>query len=250
LLTDMTVAIDKLDKIGADGVRREMSERGIPDSAILHIERVLQSRSLDELSALLEGNAQGEKGIAELRAFFAYLEQGPTQNEVVFDVTLARGLNYYTGCIFEVEAKTAQMGSLGGGGRYDNLTGIFGLDGVSGVGVSFGAERIYDVMEELNLFPPEAADQLKVLFVAFDAATHAYAFHCLSRVRSAGIAAEIYPDPGKLKKQLNYANDRGIPFVAVVGETEMQNGQVALKNMEQGTQESLGIEALIAYLNH
>lgn len=249
LLTDMTVAIDKLDKIGADGVRREMSERGIPDSAILHIERVLQSRSLDELSPLLEGNAQGEKGIAELRAFFAYLAQGPARNEVVFDVTLARGLNYYTGCIFEVEAKTAQMGSLGGGGRYDNLTGIFGLDGVSGVGVSFGAERIYDVMEELNLFPAEASDQLKVLFVAFDEATHAYAFHCLSQVRSAGIAAEIYPDPGKLKKQLNYANDRRIPFVAVVGETEMQNGLVALKNMELGTQEALGIEALIAYLN-
>lgn len=250
LLVDMTVAIDKLDKIGPEGVRKEMTERGIPDSAIQIIERVLQSDSLDDLSLHLVGNAQGEKGIAELRTFFHYLQHGPTANEVVFDVTLARGLNYYTGCIFEVQAKTAQMGSLGGGGRYDNLTGVFGLDGVPGVGVSFGAERIYDVMETLNLFPAEAADHLKVLFVAFDAATHAYAFQCLTQVRAAGIASEIYPDPVKLKKQLKYANDRNIPFVALIGETEMHNGLITLKNMAQGTQESLPIDALIDFLKH
>lgn len=247
-LVDMTVAIDKLDKIGQEGVRKEMRERNIPDASIQIIERILTATTLDTLAEHLAGNAQGEKGIAELRTFFNYLQHGPTTNQVVFDSTLARGLNYYTGCIFEVQANTAQMGSLGGGGRYDNLTGVFGLDGVPGVGVSFGAERIYDVMEELGLFPEEASDKLQVLFVAFDAATHAFAFQCVSKVRAAGIAAEIYPDPVKLKKQLKYANDRRVPFVALVGETEMQTEQVALKNMELGTQESMTVEALIQTL--
>lgn len=250
LLVDMTVAIDKLDKIGIEGVRKEMQERGIPTTAVDFIEQVLHARTLEDIENLLQGNAQGTAGIAELRALFSYLQEGPTTHEVVFDPTLARGLNYYTGCIFEVQATTAQMGSLGGGGRYDNLTGVFGLDGVPGVGVSFGAERIYDVLEELNLFPADASDQLKVLFVGFDPATHAYAFRCLTRLRAAGIASEIYPDPVKLKKQLKYANDRSIPFVAIAGETEMQEGTIALKNMELGIQETMSIEALIDFFNH
>lgn len=248
LLTDMTVAIDKLDKIGKDGVRREMTERGIPDSAIDRIEQILEVRSLDGLSEHLLGNASGEKGIEELRTVFAYLEGGPLVHELAFDVTLARGLNYYTGCIFEVQAVNAQMGSLGGGGRYDNLTGVFGLEGFSGVGISFGAERIYDVMEEAGLFPAEASDNLKALFVAFDAPTHRYAFQCLTKVRAAGICAEIYPEPAKMKKQLKYANDRKAPFVVIAGETEMQQGLLTLKNMASGEQELLTLEALIQRL--
>ncbi len=245
-LTDMTVAIDKLDKIGRDGVRKEMADRGIPETAVAKIEEILEAKTLEALESLLSGNALGEKGIAELRTLFAFLDPWTSSvNSLEFDPALARGLNYYTGCIFEVQGKTVQMGSLGGGGRYDNLTGVFGLPDMPGVGISFGAERIYDVMEEQGLFPPEATDRLKLLFIAFDEPTHQFAFRCLTRVREAGICAEIYPDPGKLKKQLKYANDRNVPFVALIGETEMQTGQVTLKDMMQGTQESLALDALI-----
>ncbi|MCB0606820.1 MAG: histidine--tRNA ligase, partial [Lewinella sp.] len=241
-LTDMTVAIDKLDKIGADGVRKEMQERGIPETAVDRIETILKNTSLEALRSELAASETGLKGVAELETIFDYLSGLRINNELVFDVTLARGLSYYTGCIFEVQALGVQMGSIGGGGRYDDLTGIFGLPNVSGVGVSFGAERIYDVMEELNLFPADNPASLKVLFMAFDEATHRYAFRCLTQLRAAGINADIYPEPGKLKKQMKYANDRQVPYVILVGEDEMQTGKLALKDMASGEQAVLGVE--------
>ena len=247
-LTDMTVAIDKLDKIGADGVRKEMQERGIPETAVDRIETILKNTSLEALRSELAASETGLKGVAELETVFDYLSGLRINNELVFDVTLARGLSYYTGCIFEVQALGVQMGSIGGGGRYDDLTGIFGLPNVSGVGVSFGAERIYDVMEELNLFPADNPASLKVLFMAFDEATHRYAFRCLTQLRAAGINADIYPEPGKLKKQMKYANDRQVPYVILVGEDEMQTGKLALKDMASGEQAVLGVEEVIGKL--
>lgn len=244
---EMTITIDKLDKIGIEGVRKEMQERGISDESITRIEEVLQVKNLADLKPLLANSATGSKGIEELEAVFTFLGDS-VKNEAKFDVTLARGLNYYTGCIFEVQAKGVQMGSIGGGGRYDDLTGIFGLKGVSGVGVSFGAERIYDVMEELKLFPADAASSLQVLFVAFDEKTHHYAFQCLNKVRTAGINSEIYPDPGSLKKQMKYANSRNVPYVVLIGDEEMTTGQLSLKNMASGEQEKMSLEQIINHL--
>ncbi len=241
---DMTVAIDKLDKIGIEGVRQEMQARGIPADTIAIVAQLLQIATPADLKPLLASSTTGTAGIEEVAQVFDFLGISTTQ-EVQFDVTLARGLNYYTGCIFEVQAKNVQMGSIGGGGRYDDLTGIFGLKGVSGVGVSFGAERIYDVMEELQLFPSDAASSLQILFVAFDAATHRFAFQCLQSVRAAGIHAELYPDPGNLKKQMKYANSRQVPYVALIGEAEMTNGQLTLKDMHTGEQASLTLTDII-----
>lgn len=244
----MTVAIDKLDKVGMDGVKNELSNRGISAEAIAKIEAILQTRELADLKVQLADSEVGTTGVEELEQVFEYLATSELNNEVQFDVTLARGLNYYTGCIFEVKAKNVKMGSIGGGGRYDDLTGIFGLKNVSGVGVSFGAERIYDVMEELELFPATASDSLKVLFVTFDQKAHAYAFRCLNQVRKAGISADLYPEPAKLKKQMKYANDRKAPYVVLIGDNEMESGQLTLKNMENGDQSSLTLEAIIAQL--
>jgi histidyl-tRNA synthetase len=246
LLVDMTVAIDKLDKIGLDGVQKEMSERGISAAAIEKITAILQADSIETLRPWLAESEIGRLGVQELETFFTYLNTSQPVNEVKFDITLARGLGYYTGCIFEVQAKGVQMGSIGGGGRYDNLTGVFGLDGVSGVGISFGAERIYDVLEELKLFPADTANTLKVLLIAFDDATHLYAFQQLQRLRAAGINADLYPEPAKLKKQMKYANDRQVPYVVLIGEEEMASGEVTLKNMVAGTQEKKSIEDIIA----
>lgn len=244
----MTVAIDKLDKVGMDGVKNELSNRGISAEAIAKIEAILQTRELADLKVQLADSEVGTTGVEELEQVFEYLATSELNNEVQFDVTLARGLNYYTGCIFEVKAKNVKMGSIGGGGRYDDLTGIFGLKNVSGVGVSFGAERIYDVMEELELFPATASDSLKVLFVTFDQKAHAYAFRCLNQVRKAGISADLYPEPAKLKKQMKYANDRKAPYVVLIGDNEMESGQLTLKDMENGAQSSLTLEAIIAQL--
>lgn len=252
---DMTVAIDKLDKIGMDGVRKEMSERGIPAAAIDKIEEILQVKSLEELKPLFAKSESGTKGVEELETVFNLLQTSKTTNTINFEITLARGLSYYTGCIYEVAVNTEiesqqniKMGSIGGGGRYDDLTGIFGMKGVSGVGVSFGAERIYDVMEELQLFPANAASSLQVLFIAFDENTHRYAFQCLNKVRAAGINSEIYPDPGNLKKQMKYANSRNVPYAVIVGDEEMTSGQLSLKNMASGEQEKLDLEKIIAKL--
>ena len=190
-----------------------------------------------------------------MEAFYDYFDPEDAQNKVVFDVTLARGLSYYTGCIFEVvvdttveSQKNVRMGSIGGGGRYDDLTGIFGLKGVSGVGVSFGADRIYDVMEELNLFPANIATDLQVLFIAFDEKAHLYAFKRLTQMRKAGINAEIYPEPVKLKKQMKYANARNVPFTILVGSAEIESGLLTFKNMKTGDQQSLRLEEIIGLL--
>ena len=245
---DMTIAIDKLDKIGIEGVRKELMGRGIEEAAIDKIEKMLGVTALAPLKELFANSPTGLKGIEELEEFHNYFDLKAPTNEVVFDITLARGLSYYTGCIFEVKAKNVKMGSIGGGGRYDDLTGNFGLKNVSGVGVSFGAARIFDVMEELDLFPKERGDSLKLLFVAFDDAAHKYAFGCLNKVRAAGINADLYPTPAKMKKQMKYANDRKAPFVAVIGSNEMEAGKVQLKNMETGEQRLLTIEEVIEQL--
>jgi histidyl-tRNA synthetase len=244
----MTVAIDKLDKIGMEEVRKELARRRITEDAINQIEQILQVKSLEDLKPLLEGSETGMRGIAEIEQVFQFLDAYPAGNEIAFDVTLARGLNYYTGCIFEVSAKNVDMGSIGGGGRYDDLTGVFGLKDVSGVGVSFGAERIYDVMEELDLFPKNDATNLKLLFLSFDEKSFSYAWKQLTKVRAAGINAEIYPDPVKMKKQMKYANARGAQYVSIVGSQEMESGQLSLKNMVSGEQEMMTIEAIIEKL--
>jgi len=245
---DMTIAIDKLDKIGIEGVRKELGGRGISETAINTIEEILGVSSLALLKELFKNSPTGLKGIEELEEFHNYFDLKKPTNEVVFDITLARGLSYYTGCIFEVKAKDVKMGSIGGGGRYDDLTGNFGLKNVSGVGVSFGAARIFDVMEELDLFPKERGDSLKLLFATFDDAAHKYAFNCLNQVRAAGINADLYPSPTKMKKQMKYANDRNVPFVAVIGSNEMAAKKVQLKNMETGEQSLLSIEEVIEQL--
>lgn len=246
---DMTIAIDKLDKIGMDGVKNELKERNIPETSIEIIEKVLGSKSLSEISKILENSEIGKKGIEELKKFHTYLDPIGTMNEVQFDVTLARGLNYYTGCIFEVVAKDTPMGSIGGGGRYDNLTGVFGLGGVSGVGISFGADRIYDVMETLQLFPNSANNPLQVFMTGMDEASHLFAFECAEKLRSAGIITDIYPEPAKIKKQMEYANKRNAQYVIVIGADEMQTGLLTLKNMINGNQEKMSLESIINLLS-
>jgi histidyl-tRNA synthetase len=245
---DMTVAIDKLDKIGMDGVRKELEERGIEASSIDVIEQILKVKSLSELKPFMKESPIGLKGIEELKQFHSYFDLKAISNELRFDVTLARGLNYYTGCIFEVQAVDVKMGSIGGGGRYDDLTGVFGLKNVSGVGISFGADRIYDCLEELNLFPENTTQMLKVLFVSFDDATHHYAFQCLIEFRKAGISSDIYPEPVKLQKQMKYANDRNVPYTILIGEEEMMTGQLTLKNMVSGEQQKMGLDEVIQVL--
>ncbi len=245
---DMTVAVDKLDKIGMDGVRKELTERGIGEAAVSVIEKALSAGSFEELRPVLSSSEVGQKGLDELARVFSFLEKSGLENVAIFDPTLARGLTYYTGCIFEVSAKNIKMGSIGGGGRYDNLTGVFGVDGLSGVGISFGADRIYDVMEEAGIFPENLTATLRLLFVSFDDDTFDFAFSCLQKIRSAGIASEIYPEPVKLKKQMEYANRRGAQFVAVVGESEMASGKLAVKNMTSGEQVPMTVEEMVQKL--
>ncbi len=245
---DMTIALDKLDKIGLDGVKRELAARGISEQAFEKIEQVLNCKTLAEIAPLFANSAVGQKGLEELNTFHAYLDPLGTVNELQFDITLARGLNYYTGCIFEVVAKDTPMGSIGGGGRYDNLTGVFGLPGVSGVGISFGADRIYDVLDTLGLFPESASDQLQVLMIAFDEAAHLYAFQCAAKLRAAGISTDIYPEPTKIKKQMEYAHKRNVAYVIVIGDEEMATGKLALKNMKTGVQEKLELQEVINVL--
>ena len=242
---EMTMAIDKLDKVGMEGVQKEMRDRGIPDASIDKITEMLKAQSPEELSEAFANSEIGQKGIAELQTVFEYLKTYKATNEVSFEITLARGLSYYTGCIFEVKAKNVQMGSIGGGGRYDDLTGIFGMKDVSGVGVSFGAERIYDVMESLNSFPELSSEDLQLLLIAFDEASHAYAFEWLTRLRAAGINAELYPEPAKLKKQMKYANARQVPYTGLMGDSEMKAAQISLKDMKTGEQQAYKLEDLI-----
>lgn len=245
---DMTIAIDKLDKIGMEGVRREMGAKGIPEAAMDQIEVMLKVDQLEPLKELMASSETGLQGIEELEKFHHYFDTYAAKNEVNFDITLARGLNYYTGCIFEVKAKDVEIGSIGGGGRYDDLTSVFGLKDVSGVGISFGADRIYLVMEELGLFPEEAVNGLQLLFVTFDEPAHDYAFKCLHEVRAAGINAELFPEPAKMKKQMKYANARQVPYVVVVGSNEMESGRLGFKNMASGEQQDLTLAEIIDLL--
>ena len=252
----MTMAIDKLDKIGLEGVKKELGGRGIPEAAIDKIVAMLGIQDLGALKNALAQSETGQQGVRELEMVFEYLGVVETQQAVRFDITLARGLNYYTGCIFEVAVDTqaegqekVKMGSIGGGGRYDDLTGVFGMKGTSGVGISFGAERIYDVMEELGLFPEDQANTLRLLFIAFDDKSHRYAFKALQQVRAAGINAELYPEPVKLKKQMKYANNRKVPYTVLVGDREIETGELAFKNMATGEQKSLPLASIIAELS-
>ena len=246
---DMTVAIDKLDKISPDGVRQELARKDISAGSIEKVMKILANPSLEALRPLFANSETGLNGIAELGRVFHLLGKTPLKNEIRFDITLARGLTYYTGCIFEVANKRIGMGSIGGGGRYADLTGVFGMPGLSGVGISFGADRIYDVLDQLNLFPENLNESVPVLFVAFDEATHEYAFECVSRVRVAGLAAELYPEPGKLKKQFEYAAKRNVPYVVIVGETEMASGMLTVKNQISGEQRNMTVEELIGFLS-
>ncbi|MBK9255365.1 MAG: histidine--tRNA ligase [Saprospiraceae bacterium] len=244
---EMTIAIDKLDKIGKDAVIKEMTDRGIAKEGAQKVLNLLEISDLIKLEKAFAGLEEGTRGIKELQSVYEYLENSIP--ELTFDISLARGLNYYTGCIFEVKVDTVaypdfSMGSIGGGGRYDNLTGVFGLNGVSGVGVSFGAERIYDVMEELKLFPDDVQRDIAVLFVALDENSHLYAFKWVSELRAAGIACDLYPEPAKMKKQMSYANARKVPFVAIIGEEERLKSVVTLKNMLTGDQQNITSEEL------
>ncbi len=253
-IVDITVAIDKLDKIGLEKVNIELLEKGISQSAVDKLQPILHlsgsvSEKLDQLELAIGQSEIGAKGITEMRTLFAYLEPLELTTEVELDLTLARGLNYYTGAIFEVKAKDVAMGSICGGGRYDDLTGIFGMPGVSGVGISFGADRIYDVLTQLNLFPSETIDSTRLMFVNFGAAEEAFCLPVLAQVRKAGINAEIFPDQSKMKKQMTWANNKNIPFVAVVGEDELAQGKINLKNMQTGDQKLVDTQELIKILS-
>lgn len=255
LIVDMTVAIDKLDKIGLDGVNKELLERGFAqeDLDILKPIILLEGTNYNKLEALktvLASSDNGLKGIQEIEEVFAYIKAFGANDSVLdtsveVDITLARGLNYYTGCIFEVKTNEVAMGSIGGGGRYDDLTGMFGLKDLTGVGVSFGADRIYDVLEELNLYPVSNATNTKLLIVNFDKEIEKYTLPILGRLRQEEIAVELYPIAAKLKKQMSYADAKNIPFVLLVGEEEQQSGLLTLKNMESGDQIKVTIEDLI-----
>lgn len=253
-IVDITVAIDKLDKIGLDNVNAELASKGIPQVAIDKLQPIiLLSGSNEEkiatLKNVLTASETGLKGVEESEFILKTIAGLGIQSEVELDLTLARGLNYYTGAIFEVKALDVQIGSISGGGRYDNLTGVFGMEGMSGVGISFGADRIYDVLNQLNLYPKEAVNGTQLLFVNFGEAEAAYVLPVLAQVRAAGIRAEIYPDAAKMKKQMSYANAKMVPFVAIVGENEMKEGKVMLKNMTSGEQSLVTPEELVAAIN-
>ena len=248
---DMTVAIDKLDKVGSDGVIEEMSKKGISQSQSEHVLQMLEIKNVSELRPYFINSEEGLKGIEELEMVNTYLSSTEVSN-LVFDASLARGLSYYTGCIFEVKVNTAihteiSMGSIGGGGRYDNLTGSFGLNGVSGVGVSLGAERVYDVMEELKLFPENLSQFVKVIFLSMDEKALIRSFQYVQKLRAVNVNCDIYPDVKPMKKQMKYVNDRNIEFAAIIGESEYQNNTISLKRMSDGNQQTLSIDELLIY---
>lgn len=249
-ITDITVAIDKLDKIGLDAVNKELTDKGISEESVQRLQPILllegsNADKLIKLKEILHCSDIGQKGIEEIETVMAYLADCKLKARLELDLTLARGLNYYTGIIIEVKALDANMGSISGGGRYDNLTGVFGLQGVSGVGVSFGADRIYDILQELNLFPDQTEASTKLLFVAFDPKGIEYALPIVRKIRKAGIPAEIYSEEAKIKKQMQYANDKKISFVAIVGDDEMKTNAVMLKNMTTGEQRLVAVEDIV-----
>ena len=250
-IVDITVAIDKLDKIGLEKVNEELRNDGISEEAIEKLQPIISlsgsnEEKLEVISQVLAGSETGLKGVEETRFILDTLKAVGLNNEIELDLTLARGLNYYTGAIFEVKALDTPMGSITGGGRYDNLTGIFGLPGLSGVGISFGADRIYDVLNALDLYPKEAVNSTQVLFINFGETETAYSLPIVGKLRQAGIRSEIFPDNAKMKKQMSYANAKNIPFVVLAGENEMAAGKVTLKNMESGEQTLVTAEKLIA----
>lgn len=249
-IIDITVAIDKIDKIGIDNVNAELRERGLSDEAIAALQPILEidgsiSQRLEQLDTLLASTQIGALGVKELREVVAGVENLGLRAALDLDVSLARGLNYYTGTIIEVKAQDVVIGSITGGGRYDNLTGVFGLSGVSGVGISFGADRIYDVLNTLDLYPNNARETTRVMFTNFGTAEAAASMKMLKALRQAGIAAEIYPDSSKMKKQMGYADSLAIPFVAIVGETEMAQNKMTLKNMTTGEQSLVNVDEAI-----
>ena len=248
-MIDITVAIDKLDKIGVEAVNAELIERGLDAEQVAKLQPILNlsgttAEKLTALKTILANSETGLKGVAELEEVFQLLEDVDCRLNIELDLCLARGLNYYTGAIFEVKALDAQIGSITGGGRYDNLTGIFGLPGVSGVGISFGADRIYDVLTELDLFPKELLSATQVLFATFGQDELHYALKWAKELRARNIAVEVYPEPTKMKKQMGYADDKQIPYVAIVGGNEMETNTVMLKNMLSGEQKQVTIDEL------
>ena len=250
-IVDITVAIDKLDKIGLDAVNAELSADGLPAEAIERLQPIIKLsgsnyEKLATMREVLKDSEIGMKGLEEVEFVLNTLDNQRLTNAIKLDLTLARGLNYYTGCIFEVKALDVEIGSITGGGRYDNLTGIFGMPGLSGVGISFGADRIYDVLNQLDLYPQAITTATQLLFVNFGDAEAAYALPALAACRRAGIRAEIYPDASKMKKQMQYANARAILYVVLAGETEMANGTFTLKNMTTGEQRQVTTEELVA----
>ena len=252
-IVDITVAIDKLDKIGIDNVNEELRADGISPEAIEKLQPIiaLSGTNEDKLATMQEALKDSEiglKGIEELRFILSTLKQVGLHNEIQLDLTLARGLNYYTGAIFEVKALDTPMGSITGGGRYDNLTGIFGMPGLSGVGISFGADRIYDVLNALDLYPNEAISTTQLLFINFGKKETTYCLPIAAKARKAGIRVEVYPDKVKMKKQMSYANAKGIPFVALAGDNEIEAGKVTLKNMATGEQSLVSPEELVAQI--
>lgn len=249
-IVDITVAIDKLDKIGLDAVNDELRADGLSEEAIQKLQPIINlsgtnAEKLATMRQVLADTEAGLKGIDEVEFVLRTLGM---PSDVDFDLTLARGLNYYTGCIFEVKALDVEIGSITGGGRYDNLTGIFGMPGLSGVGISFGADRIYDVLDQLELYPKDATQGVRLLFINFGEREATRCLQLARQVRAAGISAEVYPDAAKMKKQMSYANARQIPFVALIGEQELADGTISLKNMTTGEQQTLSPEQLIAAL--
>jgi len=249
-ITDITVAIDKLDKIGLEAVNAELEANGITPESIAKLQPILALSGTNEeklatIARTIASSEVGLKGVEETRFILEKLKTTGLNNEIELDLTLARGLNYYTGAIFEVKAVDTPMGSITGGGRYDNLTGIFGLPGLSGVGISFGADRIYDVLNTLDLYPQEAVDATRILFINFGEKEADYCLPIIQQVRTAGLSAEIYPDSAKMKKQMSYANAKQIPFVALAGDDEMQAEKITLKNMTTGEQTLLTPQQLI-----
>lgn len=248
-MIDITVAIDKIDKIGIEKVNEELADRGLSPESISALQPILEiggtvAERLDQLENLLHSSEIGALGVAELRTVTDATAALGLKAELDLDVSLARGLNYYTGTIIEVKALDYAIGSITGGGRYDNLTGVFGMPGVSGVGISFGADRIYDVLNGLNLYPADLGTAARVMFVNFGDAEAARSLAVIKQLRAAGISCELYPEPAKLKKQMAYANNAAIPFVAIIGDKELKSGMVTLKNMAEGTQTDLTVEAL------
>lgn len=252
-IVDITVAIDKLDKIGVEAVNAEMLANGITQDAVDKLQPILTMagtnvEKLETIAQTIGTSEIGTKGVEETRFILEKIEAVGLKNELQLDLTLARGLNYYTGAIFEVKAKDVAIGSITGGGRYDNLTGIFGMPGLSGVGISFGADRIYDVLNALDLYPQNAIQATQVLFINFGEAEADYCLPIAGQIRAAGISVELYPDCAKMKKQMAYANAKGIPFVVLAGESEINQGKVTLKNMLSGDQQLVSTEELIAII--